>query len=101
MEIDTYHKRIVHLIQPQTCYRYQYVILPDHLMKKKSLTCFVNNKKGIPFNDNLCMFRSLMFHKYKHYDIEQQVKEALEQWTHGTISKKDFSGVKLEELPKF
>ena len=77
------------------------VILPDHLMKKKSLTCFVNNKKGIPFNDNLCMFRSLMFHKYKSYDIEQQVKEALEQWTHGTISKKDFSGVKLEELPKF
>ena len=23
MEINTYHKRIVHLIQPQTCYRYQ------------------------------------------------------------------------------
>ena len=77
------------------------IILPEHLIKKKSLTCFVNNTRSIPFNDNLCMFRSLMFHKHRNYNIEQQVKEALEQWTHGTILKKDFNGVKIEELPRF
>ena len=47
------------------------------------------------------MFRSLVFHKYKNYNIEQPVKEALEHWTHGIISRKDFIGVKLEEIPKF
>ena len=77
------------------------VVLPDHLTKKRSLTCFINNKKGIPFNDNLCMFRSFVFHKYKNYNIEQPVKEALKHWTHGIISRKDFTGVKLEEIPKF
>ena len=77
------------------------VVLPDHLMKKISLTCFIKKYNGIPYNDNLCMFRSLMFHKYKKYNTEQQVKEACELWTNGTICKKDFTGVNLEEIPKF
>ena len=47
------------------------------------------------------MFRSLMLHKYKKYNTEQQVKEACELWTSGTICKKEFTGVKLEEIPKF
>ena len=77
------------------------VVLPNHLIQKKSLTCFVNNKNGKPYNDNLCMFRALMFHKHKSYKVERHIKQALEIWTSGTVSIKDFSGVKLEELPKF
>ena len=76
------------------------VVLPDHLMKKKSLTCFVNNKKGIPFNDNLCMFRTLMYHINQSFDLERDVETAYLQWN-SDIPKKDFTGVKLEELPKY
>ena len=76
------------------------VVLPDHLIKKKSLTCFVNNRDGKPYNDNLCMFRALMFHRHKSYKVERDVETAYLQWN-SDVSKKDFSGVKLEELPKF
>ena len=76
------------------------VELPDYLIKKKSLMCFVNNRKGIPFNDNLCMFRALMYHINKSYDIERDVETAYLQWN-SDVSKKDFRGVKLEEIPKF
>ena len=77
------------------------VVLPNHLIKKKSLTCFVNDKNGKPYNDNLCVFRVLMFHKYKSYKVERHVKQALESWTSGTDSMKDFRGVTLEEIPRF
>ena len=74
--------------------------LPDHLMKKTSLTCFVNNWDGKPYNDNLCMFRALMFHRHKSYKVERDVELAYLQWN-SDIPKKDFTGVKLEELSKF
>ena len=74
--------------------------LPDHLMKKTSLTCFVNNWNGKPYNDNLCMFRALMFHRHKSYKVERDVELAYLQWN-SDIPKKDFTGVKLEELSKF
>ena len=76
------------------------VVLPDHLMKKTSLTCFVNNRDGKPYNDNLCMFRDLMFHRHKSYKVERDVEIAYLQWN-SDIPKKDFTGVKLEELSKF
>ena len=76
------------------------VVLPDHLMKKTSLTCFVNNRDGKPYNDNLCMFRALMFHRHKSYKVERDVEIAYLQWN-SDIPKKDFTGVKLEELSKF
>ena len=76
------------------------VELPEYLIKKKSLTCFVNNKKGIPYNDNLCMFRALMFHKHKSNNVERAVELAYLQWN-SDVSKKEFTGVKLEEIPKF
>ena len=47
------------------------------------------------------MFRALMFPKHKSYKVERYIKQALEIWTSGTVSIKDFSGVKLDELPKF
>ena len=74
--------------------------LPDYLLKKKSLTCFVNNRDGKPYNDNLCMFRALMFHRHKSYKVERDVELAYLQWN-SDIPKKDFTGVKLEEIPKF
>ena len=76
------------------------VVLPDYLLKKTSLTCFVNNWNGKPYNDNLCMFRALMFHKYKSYKVEREVETAYLQWN-SDVSKKEFTGVKLEEISKF
>ena len=73
------------------------VVLPDYLIKKTSLTCFVNNWNGKPYNDNLCMFRALMFHRHKSYKVEHDVETAYLQWN-SDIPKKDFAGVKLEEL---
>ena len=86
-------------------YNLRYVIgsdieLPEYLIKKKSLTCFVNNWDGKPYNDNLCMFRALMFHRQKSYKVERDVELAYLQWN-SDIPKKDFTGVKLEEIPKF
>ena len=76
------------------------VVLPDYLLKKTSLTCFVNNRDGKPYNDNLCMFRALMFHRHKSYKVEREVETAYLQWN-SDVSKKEFTGVKLEELSKF
>ena len=76
------------------------VVLPDYLIKKTSLTCFVNNWNGKPYNDNLCMFRALMFHRHKSYKVERDVETAYLQWN-SDIPKQDFTGVKLEELSKF
>ena len=76
------------------------VLLPNYLIKKKSLTCFVNNRNGKPYNDNLCMFRALMFHKHKSYKMERTVELAYMQWN-SDIPKKDFTGVKIEEIPRF
>ena len=76
------------------------VELPEYLIKKKSLTCFVNNWNGKPYNDNLCMFRALMFHKHKSNNVERAVELAYLQWNSDN-PKKEFTGVKLEEIPKF
>ena len=76
------------------------VLLPNYLIKKKSLTCFVNNRHGKPYNDNLCMFRALMFHKHKSYMIERAVELAYLQWS-SDIPKKDFTGVNIDEIPRF
>ena len=74
--------------------------LPDYLLNKNSLICFIKNRKGIPFNDNLCMFRALMYHVNQSYDIERAVEIAYLQWNND-IPKNNFTGVKLEEIPKF
>ena len=76
------------------------VVLPDYLLKKTSLTCFVNNRDGKPYNDNLCMFRALMFHRHKSYKVEREVETAYLQWN-SDVSKKEFTGVKIEEISKF
>ena len=76
------------------------VVLPDYLLKKTSLTCFVNNRDGKPYNDNLCMFRALMFHRHKSYKVEREVETAYLQWS-SDVSKKEFTGVKIEEISKF
>ena len=76
------------------------VVLPEYLTKKKSITCFINNYNGIPYKDNLCMFRALMFHKHKSYKVERAVELAYLQWN-SDIPKTEFSGVKLEEIPRF
>ena len=78
------------------------VVLPDYLLNKKSINCLLyNNKHSTPYNDNLCMFRCLMFHKHKKHDNEYEVRHAFELWTSGKLLKKDFKGVKLDEIPKF
>ena len=46
------------------------------------------------------MFRALMFHRHKSYKVERAVETAYLQWN-SDIPKKDFTGVKLEEIPKF
>ena len=46
------------------------------------------------------MFRALMFHKHKSHKVERAVELAYLQWN-SDIPKKDFTGVKLEEIPKF
>ena len=46
------------------------------------------------------MFRTLMFHINQSFDIERAVETAYLQWN-SDIPKKDFTGVKLEELSKF
>ena len=46
------------------------------------------------------MFRALMFHKHKSYKVERAVELAYLQWN-SDIPKKDFTGVKLDEIPKF
>ena len=46
------------------------------------------------------MFEALMFHKHKSYNIERAVEIAYLQWN-SDIPKNNFTGVKLEEIPKF
>ena len=46
------------------------------------------------------MFRALMYHVNQSYDIERDVETAYLQWN-SDVSKKDFTGVKLEKIPKF
>ena len=46
------------------------------------------------------MFRALMFHRHKSYKVERDVETAYLQWN-SDIPKKEFTGIKLEEIPKF
>ena len=46
------------------------------------------------------MCRALMFHKHQSYNVERAVEIAYLQWN-SDISKNNFNGVKLEEIPKF
>ena len=46
------------------------------------------------------MFRALMYHVNQSYDIERAVEIAYLQWNND-IPKNNFTGVKLEEIPKF
>ena len=62
------------------------VVLPEYLKKKRSITCFINNYNGIPYKDNLCMFRTLMFHKHKSYKIERAVELAYLHICNGTVT---------------
>ena len=79
------------------------LVLPHHIVQKQSITTLINNRgnNNIPYNENLCMFRALLFHKHKHYNIECEVTSAFNVWTNGTITKSEFAGVKLEDLPIF
>ena len=49
------------------------VVLPDSLLSKRSINCLLyNNKHSNPYNDNLCMFRCLMFHKHKNMTMNMK-----------------------------
>ena len=78
---------------------------PDTKWRLTHITNVLYRKiiKGIPFNDNLCMFRALMYQINQSFDIERDVKIRyllIVLWN-SDVPKNTFGGVKLEEIPKF
>lgn len=55
--------------------------LPNYLLKSKSVICFEKNPKTHErFDDNLCFFRCLAYHKSKSVYVERMVRILHAQW---------------------
>ena len=79
------------------------VVLPKFILQHHSLIPLTCKSNGVPYDDNLCMFRALYYHKYKLLD-EMGVLALFQTWK--DISKcksnaESFHGVKFSEIPLF
>ena len=76
--------------------------LPDFVVNKHCIVPLEKNENtGIPYNDNLCMFRALYYHKFKVID-EDGVQTYFETWKNVkklTCDKQSFRGVEFSEIP--
>ncbi|KAJ8314407.1 hypothetical protein KUTeg_008041 [Tegillarca granosa] len=76
--------------------------LPDYIINMRSITSLVTDYKGKPYKDQLCLLRCLALHNgYKVDNLKQPTDIYYEQWLNFNKSTKRFSGVALEEFPKF
>ena len=77
--------------------------LPDFVLNKRSIISLHKNNLGMPYDDNLCMFRALYYHKHKKID-EECVLEYFALWkavNNLTGTAQDFQGIQFSEIPKF
>ncbi|KAJ8306861.1 hypothetical protein KUTeg_014945 [Tegillarca granosa] len=72
------------------------------IFNMRSITSLVTDYKGKPYKDQLCLLRCLALHNgYKVDNLKQPTDIYYEQWLNFNKSTKRFSGVALEEFPKF
>ena len=79
------------------------VVLPNFILLHRSVVPLTRNSNRVPYDDNLCMFRALYYHKYKLID-ETGVLALFETWKHVSKCKsnaQNFHGVKFSEIPLF
>ena len=77
--------------------------LPDFVLNKRSIISLHKNNLGMPYDDNLCMFCALYYHKHKKID-EECVLEYFALWkafNNLTGTAQDFQGIQFSEIPKF
>ena len=78
-------------------------VLTRPLLKNHNVNCLTFERiKGQPYNDNLCLFRSLALHLHGNEILEEETSKIfkifLNQKEERVVS--EFQGVELNDIPK-
>ena len=77
--------------------------VPDFIRKKRCIVTLDSRTSGEAYDDNLCLFRCLVYHRLGKVD-EGEVKKFFLDWCASNAfknSQKTFKGVSFDELPLF
>lgn len=77
--------------------------LPSHILASKSIVALIRNKTtGNMYNDNLCAFRCLAFHRTHSLRRESLAKRLFQRWRRcSSHLVGPFNGIRIEDMPDF
>ena len=74
--------------------------LPEPLLRNPDVNCLISNGHDEPYNDNLCLFRSISIHLFGSLDVELQATKIFHNFvTASGCDAENFTGVSFDQIP--
>ena len=74
--------------------------IPSTLLRSPIVKCFVSDCENKPYQDNLCMFRSLAYELYGSNELQQKTMELMRMFLSATRRNDEtFQGIHEDDIP--